>query len=279
MATIPQWLNPPDIAGQYASGLHAGLQVGMERNRLAQQAQMAEMQAQAREAEFQRESLRQKTEMDIQKAYQQAQLGIRKRELDQQQQSITLATQKAARQVAAQQAYRKLIESGVDPSKALLQIGPDLGVSMTGAAQLYKAGLPQPVLPPPSVQTFDGEKFLKVPTRTGSHYQPLRPDTDITAGDRARISVLQRRRTALQSDILPITPKSEELQKDQADKKRQIAAIDRELDQIAPPSSVRSASNNNIPQAAIDHLQQNPDLRDLFDDKYGEGSAASVLGE
>lgn len=40
----------------------------------------------------------------------------------------------------------------------------------------------------------------------------------------------------------------------------------------------RAAAAPNIPQAAIDHLRQNPALRDAFDQKYGTGSAASVLG-
>lgn len=40
----------------------------------------------------------------------------------------------------------------------------------------------------------------------------------------------------------------------------------------------RAAAAPNIPPAAIDHLRQNPALRDAFDQKYGTGSAASVLG-
>lgn len=33
-----------------------------------------------------------------------------------------------------------------------------------------------------------------------------------------------------------------------------------------------------VPQGAIDHLRANPNLRSLFDDKYGAGAAAAVLG-
>jgi len=47
--------------------------------------------------------------------------------------------------------------------------------------------------------------------------------------------------------------------------------------QSAPPSAAQGGTAN-IPAGAINHLKQNPGLRDAFDQKYGPGAADRVLG-
>ena len=46
-----------------------------------------------------------------------------------------------------------------------------------------------------------------------------------------------------------------------------------------PQASVSAAPKSSIPQGAANMLKMNPKLRAAFDEKYGAGAAASVLGE
>jgi hypothetical protein len=50
MATeIPPWLQPPDIAGQYAHGLQLGASLAQEQQRLAAEEHRTQMEAQVRQ--------------------------------------------------------------------------------------------------------------------------------------------------------------------------------------------------------------------------------------
>lgn len=241
---IPPWLrgpNPGELGNLYMEGLRAGQAVQMQKAKLAQEDQQFQMQMQAQAEQRQREALREQTQMDIQKQYQQAQIGLRKQELDQQQQKIGMATQLAARKMQAQQRYQQMIQSGVDPAKALLEVGPDLAQSMTGAAALYKSTLPKPPVAPPSITKIGGQDFLQVPTRSGdSHYQQIRPpksvEGNLTDREKARLSILEKRRKELSEDPILMRTQTEPALKARADKMQsELDAIDTEMNKIAPP--------------------------------------------
>lgn len=115
---IPPWLQPSDPASAYAQGLQIGTRIGSEQTRQATE----------------QASIDRQTQMQaVEEARKQAEFGLKQ--------------QAAARRYAAQAHYQSLLTQGVDPAKALLQVAPDLGESLTGAAQLYKAGQP-PVMTP-----------------------------------------------------------------------------------------------------------------------------------
>lgn len=207
---IPPWI--PDSASQagplFAQGLNTGVGVAEANARMQQQAAMATMEAAQRQQEMEaraqqmsQERLMEQQRIDIAKQQAEMEQGLRQKEFQQHQQIVDLQTQQAARQFAAHQRYKQLLDAGEDPAKALLDVGPDLGISMTGAAQLYK----QTHMPniPPEVVNFDGEKFLKTPTGSGNfEYHPLRPPVDSTqkAIYLGQIRDLERQRDALMKE-------------------------------------------------------------------------------
>lgn len=115
---IPPWLQPADPVSAYAQGLQIGTRIGSEQTRQATEQAAIDRQTQMQAVE---------------EARKQVEFGLKQ--------------QAAARRYAAQAKYQDLLSQGVDPAKALLQVAPDLGESLTGAAQLYKSSQPQQMTP------------------------------------------------------------------------------------------------------------------------------------
>ena len=112
------WLNQPNPVDAYSHGLQIGAQIGSD---------------QARQQLQQQQMLQQQQEQQVRQAHDAA--------------VFQLESQAQARKFAAQQKFDSLVQSGIDPAKALLQVAPDLGESLTGAAQLYKASQPAQMSP------------------------------------------------------------------------------------------------------------------------------------
>jgi hypothetical protein len=225
---IPPWLRPPPDPGEeYVQAFHAGATIAGEQARLNAQAIQSQQQ---HEMEKQR--------MEIARQTQNLQLGLQKQELDLQSQQVQIKTQEAARQFQAQQTFKQLIDSGVDPAKALLQVGPGLGISMTGAAQLYKQTLPQE--PPQAMTTPGGREYLFNP-RTGATHtfgqadlpgqytrregaQVASLQAEIRRIDKAEIPIAVLKKSALEGETMEET--TQRLKQAQIDAKQaQIDAI------------------------------------------------------
>lgn len=99
------WLNPPDPVAAYSHGLQLGMQAGTE---------------QARQQFQQQQAIREDQQQAIQNAHQEA--------------LFHMQSEQQARKFAAQQRYQTLLQQGMDPAKALLQVGPELGMNMEGLA-------------------------------------------------------------------------------------------------------------------------------------------------
>lgn len=172
---IPPWLTPKsNPAEEYSRGLALGANIAQERNRLQAQSEQAAMAAQVRQQEIERQALKDQQEIAITQAYQSTQSALKTRQLDQVQQALAMKTKQAASRFIAQQLFTQRVRGGEDPAKVLLEMGPQLGESLTGAAQLYKATQPVTGAAPPAVEEYAGQQFLKIPTNTGTpRYQQI----------------------------------------------------------------------------------------------------------
>lgn len=184
---IPPWLVGTDPVAMYAEGLRLGTQ---------QAGEAARIQAQ------QESALREQQRMAVDEQ-------IRSQQLSLQMQQQAEREKAQARRYAAQERYQTLISSGVDPAKALLSVAPDLGESLTGAAQLYrstqaptmtpyqqamieirreeaqrraKAATPASIVEHPE---FPGQKFLRQPTG----HEQLLADKEPTQEQKDRLTL------------------------------------------------------------------------------------------
>lgn len=115
--SIPPWLTQPlNEAEMYQRGMALGAQMGAQR---AQQ-RMAELSAQ-----------RQAQEMAMQQAQFETTQSLRERAFEQE-------AQEAARRTMAQMRYKSLVESGVDPAKAMMQTPELFGNSLAGVAAMMR---------------------------------------------------------------------------------------------------------------------------------------------
>lgn len=140
------WLNQPNPVDSYAHGLQIGTQIGSE---------------QARQQLAQQQMLQQQQEQQVKQAHDAA--------------VFQLQSQAQARKFAAQQKFDSLVQSGIDPAKALLQVAPDLGESLTGAAQLYKASQPAQMSPYQTAELAQRKADLEEKKREFDVKQPT-PD-------------------------------------------------------------------------------------------------------
>lgn len=195
---IPPWLRPPPDPGEeYVQSFQAGAHIAQAQAQLAQSAARADVEAQAQRAAKEREFQMEQQRIEVGKQYQQLQIGLRKQQLDQAGQIVQMRTQEAARKFQAHQKYKALINEGMDPAKALLEVGPDLGISMTGAAQLYRQTLPQS---PPEVRTTPmGHEYLFNPRSGATHtFGAAGLPGSVSAADKLRLSELQKQRAFIE---------------------------------------------------------------------------------
>lgn len=204
---IPPWLRPADAVGPYVQGLHLGAQLTQERQRLAAQASEAATRAALQQQQIEQESMLAQQRMEVARAQQQQEIGLKQQELAQRQQTIQMATEQAARKFAAMQAYQQEIaQPGADPLKAILKYGPAMGQQGSAEAAAIRAqqmaakrgpgGLPD--VPVMRLGTSQDE-FAMFPSATGTGYHPVR------LGTQAAMSKREMDRLALTLDDKELT--------------------------------------------------------------------------
>jgi hypothetical protein len=136
---IPEWLKPRgDPGAEFTAAYHAGASVAMEQQRLQAERERSAMQAAERAQIAQQDALVQQQKIEVDKAYNQAQIGLRKQQLDQAQQKIAQTAQSAARRFQAQSQIKSAIAAGMPADEAYLKFGADAFTSMAGVAPLIK---------------------------------------------------------------------------------------------------------------------------------------------
>lgn len=143
----PNWIQPPDLAGEYARGA----QLGLEQSRMQMQAE-----------ENQRAHLMEQQRLEVEKAYKDQQLAMQKQELDQATQLNKLKIQDAAQRMSAQKAYQDFVNAGGDPTEGMLKFGMQLGLDSSGFYNLAaKAAAAKHPFVPEEMTTPGGVHMVK----------------------------------------------------------------------------------------------------------------------
>jgi hypothetical protein len=207
---LPPWLARTDPAEAFistfkqAQGIKAQLQ--MEQARLQQSAIEAGQQAQARASEQQQRMALEQQQIAQEKARTDAELGLKRQQLEQSQQEITMAAQQAANKFAATRAFQAEVGDGSDPdkvSRAMLKYGAAMGAPGAAMSSAMRMA-PRAAEVPKSVK-IAGEDFIPQQTSTGTRFQQVRhekPAQDIEARmvRMDQLRELERRRDKLEAE-------------------------------------------------------------------------------
>lgn len=144
----------PNLASSFLGGARISADIAqdaarlqLQRQQLAQEAQQAQMQMQAKEAQAERQALRDQQEMEMEKAYKDAQIGLRQRELQGEEKVLQFKTQEAAQRSMAQQMYqaeaRRLMDVDQLPAQeayqqAALKFGPQMNLNGGAMAAAFR---------------------------------------------------------------------------------------------------------------------------------------------
>lgn len=118
----------PDLGEEYLRGVQIGVDVKQakarlqaENQRLAVEQQRTQMEAQARADTLQRQQQMENARIQTEAAYKQAQIGLKKQQLDQVEQLNAIKTRDAAMKVADQQGFASDLAGGMPIEQALFR--------------------------------------------------------------------------------------------------------------------------------------------------------------
>lgn len=205
---IPPWLTPPPNQEFFQHGADLGvraatekLQLQNQRAQMAQSAQMEMMRLSQAQDEANRRAMIQDQQLEIEKSYKQQMMDLQQQELANKQRVTDMQLQEAQRQQASTQRFQDLIQSGMEPDKAMLQAGPEAFGSPAGFAQAYRylnqgAKIPEIVNIPGT-----GQKFVKLPSPEGFSFRPLNEKGQLSPDDKMFIRSLETEARALKSKM------------------------------------------------------------------------------
>jgi hypothetical protein len=226
----------PDLAGARHNALsliesarQANASIALQRQKLAQDAQMANMQFQAAQENMRGDAMRRASQLAIDKAYKEAVIGLKERGLSMAEAQAEQQAQAAAQTFAAQQEYRKMIEGGMDSNEALQRVGsflPPQTVSALARTQQQQE--------PPLGQRIDIEGTNRFGVRSGPQTMTLvnpdegrsRFDEDLIKGEISDLRMEIRNMKRIRDN-----PRSFLTDEERADYDQQIAQLQAELNE------------------------------------------------
>lgn len=179
---MPNWIGRTDVVTPYMEGMRIGVQEREAAARMAmaaQQHQQAAAQAQAqfqaemqmKQEQHQQDLLLKIHQQAIDKAYNEAQLGLHRRQTEVAEQKAQREALEAARSWAATQAYQRDLAAAQTPedrARVAMMHGPAISGSVAGLAPLARASVPVQAMSP-NLQRVPGFQGMAYYTdRTGN---------------------------------------------------------------------------------------------------------------
>lgn len=246
---IPGYLeHPADLAGNMLAGFQAGAGVAKAQAQLQQEAQQTGLRMAVQERQMQMDQIRQQQQMEMQRQFHDAQLGLRKQQLETAQQRIQLATQQAAQKFTAQQNVQRRtqeLSAGGLPleqatRQAFLENASMLGLSGAGVADLTKPATQKPVWVRPDPTTGAPGHFE---TPQGSVHIPARVSEPGQIGQRDILSYWrQREKEAAASAYAKMTvtkDTSPEMRKQIEQAKADLQEAKTKIQRLIPPEGLK----------------------------------------
>lgn len=265
MPVIPSFgsfAGTPNLAAAYTSGAHVGLEqqriaqqaaqagaeIDLQKQKLAESAKQAQMELQAKEQLAQQAQLRQQQEMELEKAYKESMIGIHQRQLEQAAQKLQMSTQAASQKMIAQQKIREGMAAGEDMSKLAMQWGAAAGLPSGGYSAMAKAGEKAFV---PKGLTVDNQPMIET---SKGHYQFQRADKVPASASGARINSLTRQLSDINKELA--APDRFRVENDPAylpERKKRKTDLENILDSMnmsaVLPPSLNGGGKNRAPYA------------------------------
>lgn len=190
----------PDVGGAFIGGANiaaraaqASQELALGREKIAAEMAQSNMALAAKQEALQAQSLRDQQELQIKKAYQDADLGMKQREIDNAESLIQLKTQEAARRFQAQQMYQQeaasMVASGKTSEEAFAQSAMKWGPQLDLPGSVYSKAFESPesdspplgaMLPIEGVDPSEARQFVSgkgsrqlVPTQPSAGDAPL----------------------------------------------------------------------------------------------------------
>jgi len=243
---IPPWIQPPDTARQYATGLQLGINIAQHQQRLQAQQEQAAMEAQVRAKQLEQETAFQQQKIQMDQAYKDQMIGVQKSRLEEAARKNALVTKAAAAKFAAQEQFRRRVAGGEDPAKAMLELGPSMAASAGdfGAALRSAKGPTKAVWVPKDLQGAPGH-FLQ-PSGAALVPRSISDQGEMSASLRGQtISYWKSKRAQLVKDMPPAARTAETRAKRDAERKPfldQIAEIDAKIEDLLKPPAKSTAA-------------------------------------
>jgi hypothetical protein len=238
----------------------------MEQARLQQQSAQAAQAAAARQQEQEQRMALEQQQIAQEKARTDAELGLKRQQLEQGQQEINMAAQQASQKFAATRAFQAEVGDGSDPkmvSRALLRYGTAMGAPGAAIAAAERMSIPQfapgpvqgqPVLDPTTKAAIPGAIATPSPTGRGMQVHWSKQESDqMSPSERAQTlrALKDEKKEIIDSYggmlmMNKFDPKTDEAKKKLKEDKDRLAEINESEKKLLPALTGKGGAQGRI---------------------------------